>query len=94
MAVPIGVIAERKVARHFLEEGATSRVNAIPFAPTHIARERAFERLKGLGIINTDGNGGTYLDEGLWNERSSSRRTRALFALLVVAAAGVFAALQ
>lgn len=33
MAVPIGVTAERKVVRHFLEAGATSMADAIAYEP-------------------------------------------------------------
>lgn len=94
MAVPIAVIAERKVAEHFIAAGATSMADAIPYSPGHPARRRAFERLKGRDVVRTDGQGKWWLDEERWASRRSDRRTRVVLTMLAVAAAGAFAALR
>lgn len=95
MAIPpVRPVAERKVAAHFLEAGAVSMADAIPFVPITLSRQRAFERLKGVDVVKTNGKGGWYLDEAVWSERRSNRRTRVVFAMLAVAAAGAFAALR
>lgn len=94
MAVPIAVIAEREVARHFINAGATSMADAIPYSSGHPARRRAFERMKGRDILRTDGQGNWWLDEQKWEDRRANRRGRALFALLAVGVAAAFAALR
>lgn len=94
MAVPIAVIAERKVVAHFLAAGAVSMADAIPYATAHPAQQRAFERLKGLDILRTDGTGKWWLDEGRWEDRRANRLARAGFAMLAVAAAAAVAALR
>ncbi len=94
MAVPVRPIAERKVVRHFLEAGATSMADAIAYEPSFLPRERAFERLKGLDILRTDGKGKWWLDESRWEDRRANRRTRALFAMLAVGVAAAVAALR
>ncbi|MFO6447236.1 hypothetical protein ACLBKU_08840 [Erythrobacter sp. NE805] len=92
--VPVAVIAERKVVRHFQREGATSMADAIPYEPNFLVRRRAFERLKGLDVLRTDGKGRWWLDEARWEDRRADRRTRALFALLAVGVAAAVAALR
>jgi len=94
MAVPIAVIAERKVARHFIDAGATSMADAVPYSSSHPARRRAFERLKGLDIVRTDGQGKWWLDEHRWEDRHAGRLARAGFAMLAVAVAAAVAALR
>lgn len=94
MPVPVRVIAERKVVRDFLDADATSMADAIPYDPTRFSRERAFERLKGLDILRTNGAGKWWLDESKWEDRRASRRTRAVFAMLAVGVAAAVAALR
>lgn len=95
MAVPpVRPLAERRVAAHFLDAGAVSMADAVPFAPTTPSRQRAFERLKGADVLRTDGQGKWWLDEERWQGRRSDRRTRVVLAMLAVAAAGAFAALR
>jgi hypothetical protein len=84
--VPVRPIAERKVAEHFLDAGAVSMADAIPYAPARPSRQRAFERLKGLDILKTDGKGKWWLEEELWRGRRSGRRTRIALALVAIAA--------
>ena len=93
-AAPVRPIAERKVARHFLDAGATSMADAIPYAPARPSRDRAFERLKGADVLRTDGQGKWWLDEERWQGRRSGRRTKAIVALLAVGAAAALAALR
>ncbi|WP_324075619.1 MAG: hypothetical protein RSE14_02215 [Erythrobacter sp.] len=93
-AVPVHPIAERQVARHFLDAGATSMADAIPYAPARPSRLRAFERLKGADVLRTDGKGRWWLDEERWSCRRSDRRTKAMFALLAVGVAAAVAALR
>ena len=92
--VPVRPIAERKVAAHFLEAGAVSMADAIPYVTGRPSQQRAFARLKGRDILKTDGKGRWWLVEQAWARRSSDRRTRVIFAMLAVAAAGAFAALR
>jgi hypothetical protein len=92
--VPVRPLAERKVAAHFIDAGAVSMVDAIPYAPARPSRQRAFERLKGADVLKTDGQGKWWLDEGRWNGRRSDRRTKAVFALLAVGLAAAVAALR
>lgn len=95
MAVPpVRPLAERKVAQHFLDAGATSMADAIPYNPARPSRTRAFERLKGADVLRTDGQGKWWLDEERWQGRRSDRRTRVVLTMLAVAAAGAFAALR
>jgi hypothetical protein len=95
MAVPpVRPLAERKVAAHFLQAGAVSMADAIPYAPARPSRQRAFERLKGADVLRTDGKGRWWLDEERWQGRRSDRRTRVVLAMLAVAAAGAFATLR
>ena len=95
MAVlPDRPLSERKVAAHFLEAGAVSMADAIPFVPARPSRVRAFERLKGADVLRTDGQGKWWIDEARWNERTSGRRTRAVLALLAVGVAAAVAALR
>ncbi|WDA40583.1 hypothetical protein [Erythrobacter sp. BLCC-B19] len=95
MAIPpVRPISERKVAAHFLEAGAVSMADAIPFAPARPSRVRAFERLKGADVLRTDGQGKWWLDEARWNGRRSDRRTRVVFAMLAVGVAAAVAALR
>jgi hypothetical protein len=89
--VPVRPIAERKVARQFLDAGAVSTADAIPYAPARPSRQRAFERLKGLDILRTDGQGRWWIDEEKWSSRRSGRRTRAALALVAIAAAAAAA---
>jgi hypothetical protein len=91
---PIRPIGERRVAQQFLDAGAVSMADAIPFAPTRPSRRRAFDRLKGADVLKTDGQGRWYLDEAQWQRRRSNRRTRVVLSMLAVAAAGAFAALR
>jgi hypothetical protein len=92
--VPARPLAERKVAAHFIDAGAVSMADAIPYAPARPSRQRAFERLKGADVLRTDGQGKWWLDEELWQGRRSGRRTRALLALIAVGAAAAAAALR
>ena len=92
--VPVRPLAERKVAAHFLEAGAVSMADAIPYAPARPSRQRAFERLKGADVLRTDGKGRWWLDEERWSGRRSDRRTKAVFALLAVGVAAAVAALR
>jgi len=95
MAIPpVRPISERKVAAHFLEAGAVSMADAIPYAPARPSRVRAFERLKGADVLRTDGQGKWWLDEARWNGRRSDRRTRVVFAMLAVGVAAAVAALR
>ncbi len=91
---PVRPLAERRVAAHFLEAGAVSMADAVPFAPTTPSRQRAFERLKGADVLRTDGQGKWWLDEERWGDRRSDRRTRAVFALLAVGVVAAVAALR
>lgn len=92
--VPVRPLAERRVAADFLDAGAVSMADAIPYAPTGPGGRRAFERLKGADVLRTDGQGRWWLDEERWNDRRSDRRTRVVLTMLAVAAAGAFAALR
>ncbi len=95
MAVPpVRPLAEREVAQHFLDAGATSMADAIPYNPARPSRTRAFERLKGADVLRTDGQGKWWLDEERWQGRRSGRRTKAIVALLAVGAAAALAALR
>jgi hypothetical protein len=95
MAIPpVRPLAERKLAQHFLDAGATSMADAIPYAAARPSRVRAFERLKGADVLRTDGQGKWWLDEERWQGRRSDRRTRVVLTMLAVAAAGAFAALR
>lgn len=92
--VPVRPIAERKVAQHFLDAGATSMADAIPYDPARPSRQRAFARLKGADVLRTDGKGRWWLDEEHWAGRRSGRRNKAVFALLAVGVAAALAALR
>ena len=92
--VPVRPLSERKVAAHFIDAGAVSMADAIPYAPARPSRQRAFERLKGADVLKTDGRGKWWLDEERWNDRRSDRRTKAAFALLAVGVAAAIAALR
>jgi hypothetical protein len=92
--VPERPLAERKLAAHFIEAGAVSMADAIPYAPVRPSRQRAFERLKGADVLRTDGQGRWWLDEERWEGRRSDRRTKAVFALLAVGVAAAVAALR
>lgn len=92
--VPVRPIAERKLAQVFLDAGATSMADAIPYVPARPSSERAFERLKGADVLRTDGQGKWWLDEERWQGRRSDRRARVVLTMLAVAAAGAFAALR
>ncbi|MBY0344831.1 MAG: hypothetical protein K2Q29_13345 [Sphingomonadales bacterium] len=92
--VPERPLAERKLAAHFIEAGAVSMADAIPYAPARPSRQRAFERLKGADVLRTDGQGRWWLDEERWEGRRSDRRTKAVFALLAVGVAAAVAALR
>ena len=91
---PVRPLAERRVVQHFVDADAVSMADAIPFAPTRPSSLRAFERLKGVDVLRTDGQGRWYLDEDRWHSRRSDRRTRVMLTMLAVAAAGAFAALR
>ena len=91
---PVRPLAERRVARQFLDAGAVSMADAIPYAAQRPSDQRAFERLKGADVLRTDGQGGWWLDEARWEGRRSDRRTRAVFALLAVGVAAAVAALR
>lgn len=91
---PVRPLAERRVAKHFLDAGAVSLADAVPFVPEDSAMQRAFARLKGADVLRTDGQGRWYLDEAQWQACRSNRRTRVVLTMLAVAAAGAFAALR
>ena len=92
--VPQRPVAERRLARHFVAAGAVSMADAIPYAPARPSRRRAFERLKGVDVLRTDGRGRYWLDEERWHDRRSDRRTKAIVALLAVGVAAAVAALR
>ena len=92
--IPVRPIAERRVAQHFVDAGAVSMADAIPFTAARASRQRAFDRLKGEDILRTDGKGKWWLDEARWEERRGSRLARAGMAMLVVAVAAAAAALR
>ncbi len=92
--VPVRPVAERKVASHFLEAGAVSMADAVPYVTSRPSQQRAFDRLKGRDILKTDGQGRWWLDEEAWARRRSDRRTKAVFALLAVGVAAAVAALR
>lgn len=92
--VPVRPLAERKVAAHFIDAGAVSMADAVPYAPARPSRQRAFERLKGANVLKTDGKGKWWLDEELWQGRRADRRTRVVFAMLAVGVAAAVAALR
>lgn len=92
--VPVRPIAERHVAGHFLDAGAVSMADAVPYAPARASQQRAFDRLKGRDILKTDGKGRWWLDEEAWSQHRSDRRTKAVFALLAVGLAAAVAALR
>lgn len=92
--VPERPLAERRLSAHFIEAGAVSMADAIPYAPARPSRQRAFERLKGADVLRTDGQGKWWLDEERWEGRRSDRRTKAVFALLAVGVAAAVAALR
>lgn len=87
-------LAERRIAAHFIDAGAVSMADAIPFTPGTPSRQRAFDRLKGADVLRTDGQGKWWIDEERWQGRRSDRRTRVVLTMLAVAAAGAFAALR
>lgn len=91
---PVRLLAERQVAQHFVDAGALSMADAVPFAPTTPVRARAFARLKGADVLRTDGQGKWWLDEERWEVRRSGRRTKAVVALLAVGIAAAVAALR
>jgi len=92
--LPVRPLSERKVAAHFIDAGAVSMADAIPYAPARPSRQRAFERLKGADVLKTTGQGKWWLDEELWQGRRSNRRTRAVLALIAVGAVAAAAALR
>jgi hypothetical protein len=92
--LPVRPLSERKVAAHFIDAGAVSMADAIPYAPARPSRQRAFERLKGADVLKTNGQGKWWLDEELWQGRRSNRRTRAVLALIAVGAVAAAAALR
>jgi hypothetical protein len=95
MAIPpVRPLAERRVAQHFIDAGAVSMADAVPYAARRPSDQRAFERLKGADVLRTDGQGKWWLDEERWQGRRSDRRTRVVLTMLAVAAAGAFAALR
>lgn len=94
MAVPVPLLAERKLVAAFLEAGAVSMADAIPFVPDSAASRRAFARLKGRDVLRTDGQGKWWLDEERWDRRTADRLTRAGLAMLAVGIAAAVAALR
>jgi hypothetical protein len=91
MAVPpVRLIAERKVAEHFLRHGATCAADAIPYEPERNTRARAFDRLKGRDVLRPSGRDRWYLDEARWADLRSSRRRRAAGLIAVGAALAAF----
>lgn len=87
-------LAERKVVAQFMDAGAVSMADAIPYAPARPSRQRAFEQLKGADVLRTDGKGRWWLDEARWDGHRSGQRTRVVFALLAVGVAAAVAALR
>lgn len=93
MAVPARAIAERRVAEHFLRENAVRSDSAIDYAPGPLARARAFERLKGLGVLREGQGGRFYLDAPAWIERRDERRKRIAVIAAVAVAVGAVASI-
>jgi len=87
-------LSERRAAQQFIDAGAVSMADAIPFVAQRPSDQRAFERLKGADVLRTDGQGRWWLDEGRWQGRRSGRRSRAVLALLAVGVAAAVAALR
>lgn len=87
---PIRLVAEKRVAQHFLAKGATCAADAIAYTPERGTRRRAFDRLKGRDIIRLGGKDRWYLDETSWDELRSKRRGRAVTMLAVGAALAAF----
>ncbi len=92
--VPVPLLAERRLTAVFLEAGAVSMADAIPFVPDNLASRRAFARLKGRDVLRTDGQGKWWLDEERWDRRTADRLTRAGLAMLAVGLAAAVAALR
>ena len=93
VVVPVAVIAEKRVARHFQSEGAVVSGRAISYEPDWPVRARALRRLKSAEVVKS-APGGFYLDEDAWEDRRNNRRKRAgvIFGVAAVVA-GLFAAL-
>ena len=84
MVVPVRLIAERRVAFEFFDNGALSADSAIAYAPERWSRARALARLRDLGVVKGF-VGALWLDEIAWDARTGKRRKRAL-ALLALGA--------
>ena len=84
MVIPARLIAERRVAGHFLDHVAVSPDTAIAYDPERWSRARALARLRDLGVVKLS-DSGLYLDEIAWDARTGKRRKRAL-ALLALGA--------
>lgn len=84
VGIPAKAVAERRVAGHFIDEGATTPERAIPFTPSRWPRARALARLRDLGIVHGP-DGALWLDEDAWHDRRGTRRKRAI-ALLALGA--------
>ena len=87
MVVPARLIAERRVAEHFLDHGALSPETAVAYAPNRWSAARALARLRDLGVLK-GGKGALYLDEIAWDARTGKHRKRAL-ALLALGVVSV-----
>jgi hypothetical protein len=90
-AVPVRVVAERRVVRHFIHAGAVRPTLAVGYETGNFMRKRAFARLQDAGVLKA-AQGGWYLDEDAWRERRGARRKRAAIAVGIVAAVGAILA--
>lgn len=86
VVVPVGVIAERRVAAHLRRYGAVSKVKPMGYAPGRWADARALARLREAGVIKGPANA-LYLDEAAWTQHRARRRKRAL-AIVAVGVVG------
>lgn len=84
IVIPAKAIAEKRVAGHFIAEGATSPEHAIAVVSLRWPRARALARLRDLGIVHGP-EGALWLDLDAWQDRRGTRRKRAL-ALLALGA--------
>lgn len=87
---PVRLVAEKRVAQHFLAMGAVSAADAIAYKPERRSRKRAFDRLKGYDIVRPGARERWYLDEARWADLRSQRRGRLVTMLAVGAALAAF----
>lgn len=84
--------AERNLIQHLRKAAALSATTSVSLPPIDGLDERHLDRLVQSGIVGRV-SGRYYLDQIALDERSQSRRTAGLVALVVVAGAAVVALL-